>query len=134
MIEQARCRATVLVEISPGELLDRLSILRLKAERIRAPEIPPSVRRELDALDDVRQRLAWPEGAALLAEELQDVNAALWDVEDALRRHESRSDFGPRFIELARSVYRLNDRRAALKRRVNELCRSELGEVKSYAR
>ncbi len=129
----ARGRAAIVIEVSAGELLGRLSILRLKAERIRSPEALACVQRELDALEDVRRRLTLPAATAPVAEDLRRVNAALGDVEDALRQHECRQDFGPRFIELARSVYRLNDRRARLKRQVNELCGSALQETKSYA-
>ena len=69
---------------------------------------------------------------AELEGELADVNARLWEVEEALRACEREQDFGPRFVELARSVYRHNDRRAALKRAINELLQSPLAEVKSY--
>jgi hypothetical protein len=118
--------------ISPGELLDKLTILRLKAERIAEPAKRANVQRELTLLE-----AAWREGAGdadLRAEEraLARVNAVLWETEDALRALEAEQRFDAEFIELARSVYRQNDERAALKRRVNEKLGSALVEEKSY--
>jgi tetratricopeptide (TPR) repeat protein len=126
-------RAAVLVEISPGELLDKITILQIKSRRITNPAKLRNVAAELQALEPARQR-ALPDTPALaaLASELQAVNEALWNVEDDLRICERDRDFGPRFVELARSVYRTNDRRAALKRRVNELLGARIVEEKSY--
>jgi hypothetical protein len=121
------------VPISPGELLDKLTILRIKAERIAEPAKRANVARELALLE-----AAWREsipGAADLREEeaaLARVNAALWEVEDALRERESAQRFDAEFVALARSVYRHNDERAALKRRVNVKLGSPLIEEKSY--
>ena len=93
-----------------------------------------NVSAELDLLTAARDRAvpASPELSDLTGE-LRLVNEALWDIEDAIRACERGGDFGPRFIEVARSVYRENDRRAALKRRINELLGSGLMEEKSYA-
>jgi hypothetical protein len=124
---------TFTMAISPGELLDRISILQLKQSRIADPAKLEHVRVELAALEAERARADWPTGADALAADLATVNGLLWDVEDDLRRLEREQEFGPRFIELARSVYRLNDRRAALKNAVNALLGSGLREVKSYA-
>lgn len=122
------------VPIAPGELVDKVTILRIKAERIADPEKLRHVRRELEALEAARERLDdGSEALARLTAELKEVNEALWEVEDALRELERAGDFGPRFVELARSVYHRNDRRAALKRQVNELLGSEIVEEKSYA-
>ena len=121
------------VPISPGELLDKLTILRLKAERIAEPDKRANVARELALLET-----AWREGvpaAADLREEeaaLARVNAALWEVEDALREREAAQRFDAEFVALARSVYRHNDERAALKRRVSAKLGSALIEEKSY--
>ena len=123
----------LLVEVSAGELLDKLSILRIKSERIADPEKRRHVQKEMAALETARQGLPSPLGLAPLEAELAAVNARLWDVEDALRVCERDQDFGPLFIELARSVYHTNDRRAALKRAINDLLGSSLVEVKSYA-
>ena len=123
------------VPISPGELLDKLTILRLKLERIGAPEKRANVARELALLEQI-WRSEVPEDAELqgAAAALARVNAALWDVEDALREREARGEFGAEFVALARAVYRHNDERAAIKRRVNERLGSALVEEKSYAR
>ena len=120
------------IAVSPGELLDRVSILELKRARVADPAQLLRVRAELAALHAERGRADWPAGADALAADLAAVNGMLWDVEDDLRRCERGQDFGPRFVELARSVYRLNDRRSALKDAVNALLGSGLGEVKSY--
>lgn len=121
------------VPLSPGELLDKLTILRIKAERIASPDQRANVRRELALLEEV-----WRDevpGAPELREEeaaLARVNAALWDVEDALREREAAQRFDAEFVALARSVYRHNDERAEIKRRVNLKLGSPLIEEKSY--
>jgi tetratricopeptide (TPR) repeat protein len=124
---------TVRVPVSPGELLDKIAILEIKAERIADAGKLANVRRELEGLRQTRDS-SLPRSAELdaLAAELKVVNEQLWDVEDAIRLCEQAGDFGPRFVELARSVYLTNDRRAALKRRINDVLRSTLVEEKSY--
>jgi tetratricopeptide (TPR) repeat protein len=119
---------------SLGELIDKITILRIKAERIGEPEKLANVRRELTLLE----RLAGEDGASeppidLLTEQLAAVNGRLWAIEDALRSCERQGDFGPRFVALARSVYCENDTRAAIKRVINVLASSALIEEKSYA-
>ena len=124
-----------LVPVSWGELLDKISILEIKAERIADPAKRASVRKELGALSRVRDAaLAAPAvaGLAALAGELRSVNEALWEIEDEIRLAERAGDFGPRFVGLARAVYHTNDRRAALKRLINERLASDLVEEKSY--
>ncbi len=122
------------VPISAGELLDKLTILRIKAARMLEPEKRANVLRELAALEAI-----WHDevpGAAELRDEeaaLARVNAALWDVEDALREREAAQRFDAEFVALARAVYRHNDERAALKRNVNLKLGSALIEEKSYA-
>jgi hypothetical protein len=115
-------------------LLDKITILQIKGERIADPEKLRNVRAELDLLTAARAALGASPALADLEARLKEVNERLWEVEDALRERERRQDFGPEFVELARSVYRTNDRRAALKRAVNELLHSRLVEEKSYAR
>jgi hypothetical protein len=123
----------LLVPISVGELLDKISILEIKAAAIADPAKHANVMRELAALDAVRGRevAAAPELAALYAE-LQAVNRRLWRIEDDIRAIERAGRFDDRFIELARSVYPNNDRRAVLKRQINELTGSEIVDEKSY--
>ncbi len=123
----------LLVEVAAGDLLDRLTILEIKSERIRDPVKLRHVRAELEALAEPCRTLGESPELAALKAQLREVNERLWDIEDELRLCEQRQDFGPRFIELARSVYRSNDHRAALKRAVNELLHSPLVEEKSYA-
>jgi len=126
---------TLLVPIAAGELIDKITILRLKTKRLKRPDALANVRRELQALEAVLQE-AGPElniGAVLaLTDALQAINTQLWDVEDALRLLEAEQRFDKDFIDLARSVYRLNDERAANKRRINQACGSSLVEEKSY--
>ena len=124
---------TAQVEIAPGELLDKIAILQIKAAKMDDSDKLAHVRRELAALEAVREQLASPTGLGQLTAELQAVNEALWEVEDEIRRCEQRQDFGSRFVELARSVYRENDRRALLKRRINEVLGARFAEQKSYS-
>ncbi|HJT75918.1 MAG TPA: DUF6165 family protein [Gemmataceae bacterium] len=124
----------LLVEVAPGELIDKIGILEIKARRIADGAKLANVRAELEALTAARDR-SLPRSAELdrLAEELRAVNEVLWDVEDEIRTCERDGNFGERFVELARAVYHNNDCRAALKRQVNELLGSRLVEEKSYA-
>jgi hypothetical protein len=123
----------VLVEIPPGELIDKITILEIKSVRIDDPAKRRNVLAELDALSEARTKYL-TESAELteLAQKLRAVNESLWDIEDDIRACEREKDFGPRFIELARSVYKKNDQRAALKRQINELLGARLIEEKSY--
>jgi len=123
----------VLAPISVGELIDKITILRIKLDKIREPAAQSNIRRELDQLVAIRAA-ARLDRSALVAfeEELAEVNRRLWDVEDELRARESTGDFGSPFVELARSVYRLNDRRTALKRSINAVSGSAIVEEKSY--
>jgi len=123
----------ILTPISAGELVDKLTILRVKAERIGADK-RANVLHELSLLESVaEQEIPHDERIAALTAELTAVNAALWDIEDGKRDCERRGDFGPGFVALARAVYRENDRRAAIKRAINEAAGSDIVEEKSYA-
>jgi tetratricopeptide (TPR) repeat protein len=122
-----------MVPIAPGELIDRLTILQIKTERISDPAKLRGIRAELEALRAARERsLPASEQIDGLARELKAVNEALWDIEDNIRLCDRAGDFGPRFTELACSVYRTNDRRADLKRQVNAMLGSRLGDEKQY--
>lgn len=125
---------SVLVPVSWGEVIDKITILEIKAERLSDAGKLANVTRELDELVSVRER-EFPNHADLakLAAELKAINEKLWVVEDDLRDLERAKDFGPRFVELARAVYYTNDERAAVKRKVNDLLGSTLVEEKSYA-
>lgn len=116
-----------------GELFDKLSILEIKAERIADPAALANVRHEAALLAAAAEpALAIAAELTAYRARLQVVNGALWDVEDALRAKEAEGCFDAAFIELARSVYRHNDERAAIKRAINLLLRSEIIEEKSY--
>jgi tetratricopeptide (TPR) repeat protein len=122
------------VEVAPGELLDKLTILRIKSRRIADPARLRNVQAELDVLEAARTAsLGDSPELAELTQQLTAVNEALWDIEDEIRVCERQNDFGPRFVELARGVYHRNDHRAAVKRQINELLGSKLIEEKSYA-
>ena len=122
------------VEVSPGELIDKITILEIKAEKIADPDKLTNVHRELRSLTATREKAldTSPELDEFTAE-LRRINERLWEIEDDIRDCERNGDFGERFIELARAVYRTNDRRAAAKRSINELLGSELVEEKDYA-
>lgn len=123
----------ILVPVSWGELLDKITILEIKSERIADQAKRANVGRELEALNRVVEEAgSLPEAARPVIDDLRAVNAALWDIEDEIRDCERGKDFGPRFVELARAVYHTNDRRAAFKRQLNDLLGSELVEEKSY--
>jgi hypothetical protein len=121
------------IPISPGELLDKITILQIKSERIDDPAKVANVRTELDMLLQV-----WAESVTddaeirSLSAELKSVNEALWVIEDAIRDEERNRRFSERFIELARAVYVTNDERANAKKKVNLHLNSSIVEEKSY--
>lgn len=125
---------SLLVPVSWGELLDKITILQIKNERIQDAEKLKNVHHELALLVSVcdREISDLPELRDLV-QALRQVNERLWEIEDAIRLHEKEQDFGHGFIELARAVYMTNDRRAALKYRINSLLGSSVIEEKSYA-
>jgi hypothetical protein len=126
--------AELLVPISPGELIDKITILEIKSERIQDAAKLHNVRTELALLTDTWK--ASPFSATDISADwsaLREVNAKLWDIEDDIREKERAGDFGPGFIELARAVYFTNDVRAAIKRRINTALGSVLVEEKSYS-
>ena len=136
----------ILVPVSPGELLDKITILRIKAARITAPEKLRNVSVELDLLTSIWREIWRDSGCAaqpdsesaraLAADEraLEAVNGKLWDIEDRIREKELAQRFDAEFIELARAVYLSNDERADIKKRINVRLGSRIVEEKSYAR
>lgn len=122
----------VLAPVSIGDLLDRITILEVKSRFAEGPALA-HVQAELGALGATWSAAGLPADVPERTA-LAEVNAALWDVEDQLRQHEARGDFGAAFVALARRVYHLNDRRAALKRAVNLGLGSELVEEKVLPR
>ena len=125
---------TIDIPSAIGELIDKIAILAIKAQRIDDPGKLANVRRELALLTDKRDELGLDRAAlAPLEAELAAINERLWEVEDEIRLCEKAGDFGERFVGLARAVYVTNDRRAAVKREINRLCRSAIVEEKHYA-
>lgn len=119
--------------VSIGELLDRITILEIKSERIQEPEKLENVVRERRALEAiVSENIQLNREARYLLKELREINRSIWDIKDAIRVHETHQDFGSAFVALIHSVYINNDQRAALKRAINELAVSTLTEEKSY--
>lgn len=123
----------ILIPISPGELLDKITILQIKAERISDPVKVANVKTELDMLSKV-----WDESVEsddvikALSAELKSINERLWEIEDDIRDEERNRCFGDRFVELARAVYVTNDERADAKKKVNLHLNSTIVEEKSY--
>jgi len=123
------------VPISWGELLDKISILEIKSERLTAEAALANASKELGLLRAIAEPvLAGDARAKDLASRLKTLNETLWDIEDRIRAKEAAAQFDPEFIELARMIYRRNDERGALKREINLRLASELVEEKSYTR
>jgi len=124
----------ITVPISPGELLDKITILRIKSTRISDPKKLANVRIELQVLEDTWRGSAYAK-AGIEAEvtALLEVNERLWVIEDGIRDKERAQEFDADFIRFARAVYFENDERAAIKRRINTKLGSDLVEEKSYA-
>jgi uncharacterized protein YukE len=121
------------IPISPGELLDKITILQIKSERIGDPAKVANVRSELDMLQQVwDESVGEDEQIRALGAELKSINEALWEIEDDIRDEERNKRFGERFIELARAVYVVNDDRANAKKKVNLHLNSSIVEEKSY--
>ncbi|MEQ8283676.1 MAG: DUF6165 family protein [Parvibaculum sp.] len=130
---QAQDARPVLIEVGPGELIDKITILRIKSERMSDAAKLANVRHELDVLERARaENLADSAELRRLEAALKEVNEALWVIEDDIRQCEADKDFGTKFIELARAVYKQNDKRAALKKEINLLTGSSIVEEKSY--
>lgn len=125
----------ITISISPGELLDRLVILEIKSERMTDPAKRANVVSECSTLAPLAADILSDNRDVIdLKGQLRTVNETLWEIEDTIRDHERRGDFGPGFISLARAVYHTNDQRAAIKRAVNDRLGSAIVEEKSYAK
>ena len=123
----------IMIEVGAGELIDKITILQIKSERIEDAAKLKNVRHELDFLSAARDA-SIPASDELndLSQALKQVNEALWEIEDDIRACEAEKDFGEKFIELARAVYITNDKRAALKKDINILTGATIIEEKSY--
>jgi len=124
----------IMIEVSPGELIDKITILEIKKKKISDKEALGHVHSELTMLCNLFnkhiQRTEQP--MEELIKKLKTTNQRLWDIEDDIRQCEQSKDFGNSFIKLARSVYKTNDQRSALKSQINNLLSSSIQEVKSY--
>tara|TARA_R110001592_G_scaffold5068_1_gene28158 strand:+ start:9575 stop:9958 length:384 start_codon:yes stop_codon:yes gene_type:complete len=123
------------IEISTGELMDKLSILEIKMQKIEDPKKSANVEKELKELNKHFQDLLDQYGVPIKNYylKLSKINKTLWDIEDNIRKKESAGEFDSEFVELARSVYITNDKRAAVKKEINLLTKSKLIEEKSYS-
>jgi hypothetical protein len=123
----------LLVPLSPGELLDKITILRIKVARIQDAAKLANIKRELTLLEHTwKESGAAGHDVAIDERALENVNERLWDIEDRIRDKEAHQTFDREFIELARAVYICNDERAAIKKRINLQLGSPLVEEKSY--
>ena len=128
-----RTMKDILVPISPGELLDKITILEIKSERIDDPQKVANVRHELGLLGEVWSQSVTEDAVVVdLHKQLKAINEELWEIEDDIRDEERNRRFGDRFIELARAVYVTNDKRAQAKKEVNLHLGSAIVEEKSY--
>ncbi|MCU0474093.1 MAG: DUF6165 family protein [Bacteroidales bacterium] len=118
------------IEVSNGEIIDKLTILQIKLERIKDEAKLKNLRREYDELSGVASPIM--KDSDPLYKALYKVNCELWDIEDLIRSMERKKDFGDEFISAARSVYFRNDKRAEIKREINVRTSSGLTEEKSY--
>ena len=123
----------VLSEISPGELLDKISILEIKLEKVKDKDRQKRIKTEYDILKKVQNSsIEMSDKIKDLYRSVSYVNIKLWDIEDKIRICEQNKDFGKNFIELARGVYFNNDKRAKLKNEINEILKSNIREIKQF--
>ena len=123
----------ILTEISAGELFDKITILEIKKAKISSKEKLVDINKELSSLNEtVKKFIPDQSNVSKYIDDLKNINFRLWDIEDGKRAAEKNKDFGDKFIELARNVYKLNDERAKIKLAINTSLGSNIKEVKSY--
>ncbi len=123
----------ILAEISVGELIDKITILEIKKEKISNKEKLVEVNKELNSLNETLKKSINNESKiSSFKNDLKNINLKLWDIEDGKRSAEKNNKFDEKFIELARSVYKFNDQRAKIKLAINNALGSNIKEVKSY--
>ena len=123
----------ILAEISAGELIDKITILEIKKEKILNKEKLAEVNKELNTLNETLRKSINDESKIInFKNDLKNINLKLWDIEDGKRSAEKNNKFDEKFIELARSVYKFNDKRAKIKLEINNALGSNIKEVKSY--
>ena len=123
----------ILAEISAGELIDKITILEIKKAKITNKDKLVEIEKELLSLNDTMKKFI-PNNSEIskFKDSLKDINLKLWDIEDGKRSAEKNNDFGEKFVELARKVYKFNDERAKIKLAINNSLGSNIKEVKSY--
>jgi acetolactate synthase small subunit len=119
------------IQVSPGELLDKLSILKIKLEKINDTNAQIILKKEYDLLSNLE--VLKLNNISTLYNELFDINKQLWDLENKVRKLEKEENFGKEFINAARSIYKFNDKRALVKKEINILMNSEIREVKQHS-
>ena len=123
----------IIVEVSVGELLDKISILEIKKEKIKDPEKLKFISNEYSILKDQLEKNVKPDDKLnKLYLDLKEINAKLWVIEDDKRNCEKNKDFGEKFIKLSRDVHFLNDDRASIKLEINNYTGSKIKEIKEY--
>ena len=123
----------ILAEISAGELVDKITILEIKKNKISDENKLKEIDKELNSLNNSMDKFILEKSKILtFKDQLKEINLKLWDIEDGKRTAEKNNDFGKIFIELARNVYRFNDERAKIKLKINEILGSNIKEVKSH--
>ena len=123
----------ILAEISAGELIDKITILEIKKTKISDEDKLKEVNKEFNSLNDTMNKvLKDNSNISKFKDELKSINLKLWDIEDGKRLAEKNKDFGIKFVELARNVYKYNDERAKIKLKINETLNSNIKEIKSH--
>ena len=123
----------ILAEISAGELVDKITILEIKKNKISNENKLKEIDKELNSLNNTMDKFILEKSKILtFKDQLKEINLKLWDIEDGKRTAEKNNDFGKIFIELARNVYKFNDERAKIKLKINETLGSNIKEVKSH--
>ena len=123
----------ILTEISAGELVDKITILEIKKNKISDENKLKEIDKELNSLNNTMDKFILEKSKILtFKDQLKEINLKLWDIEDGKRAAEKNKDFGKIFIELARNVYKFNDERAKIKLRINEILGSNIKEIKSH--
>ena len=123
----------ILAEISAGELIDKITILEIKKTKIKDSAKLKDVEKELSLLNDIfKKSISDHSKIKILIDKLKSINLKLWDIENEKRLAEKNNDFGEKFIELARSVYKNNDERSKIKLEINNILGSNIKEIKSY--
>ena len=123
----------ILAEISAGELIDKITILEIKKNKISDENKLKEIDKELSSLNYTMNKSILEKSKILtFKDQLKEINQKLWEIEDSKRMAEKNNDFGKEFIELARNVYKLNDERARIKLKINEILGSNIKEIKSH--